>query len=210
MTLLLSLLMLLAADPSWKGKPASDWTEQEARQILADSPWARTVTAGVTRVQTEDDRREGGEMGQPHGVGFDGMKRAPGFVRLAVRWETALPVRVAELKAHEIEPPAVEGDGYQIAVYGVSAAFLKGDPLTLGNPLKKLASLKREGKKDAKPSSVEVFQREDSLVVVYLFPLSAEISRKDTIIDFEAVIGRIVCKQSFNVAEMQFQGRLEL
>ena len=104
----------------------------------------------------------------------------------------------------------VEGDGYKIAVYGIPSAFLKGDPPALGNPLKKLASLKREGKKDVKPSSVEVFQRQDGMVVVYLFPLSAEISRKDTIVDFEAVIGRIVLKQSFDLQPMQFQGRLEL
>jgi len=210
MKLLLPMLLLSAADPSWKGKPVSDWTEQDAHQILTDSPWAKPVTAGLMRIQTEDERREGGDMGQPHGVGVDGMKRAPGFVRLAVRWETALPVRVAELKVREIEPPTVEGDGYKIAVYGIPGAFLKGDPLTLGNPLKKLASLKREGKKDVKPSSVEVFQRPDGMVVVYLFPLSAEIARNDTALEFEAVIGRIVLRQSFDLREMQFQGRLEL
>jgi hypothetical protein len=203
------LLLILLADPSWKAKPVAAWTEQDARQILTDSPWAKPVTAGLMRIQTEDERREGGDMGQPHGVGVDGVKRAP-FVRLTVRWETALPVRIAGLKAREIEPPTVEGDGYKIAVYGIPSAFLKGDPLALGNPLKKLASLKREGKKDVKPSSVEVFQRQDGVVVVYLFPLSAEISRKDTILDFEAVIGRIVVKQSFDLREMQFQGRLEL
>ena len=112
------VLLLTAAESSWKDKPVSDWTEQDARQILSDSPWAKTVTAGLTRVQTEDERREGGNMGQPHGVGFDGVGEkeakpripnildrstpsAPGFVKLRVRWETALPVRVAELKARE-------------------------------------------------------------------------------------------------------------
>lgn len=210
MKLLLLVLLLSAADPSWKGKPVSDWTEQDARLILTDSPWAKPVTAGLMRIQTEDERREGGDMGQPHGVGVDGMKHAPGFVRLEVRWESALPVRIAELKVREIEPPTVEGDGYEIAVYGIPSAFLKSNPLALGNPLKKLASLKREGKKDVKPSSVEVFQRQDGIVVVYLFPLSAEISRKDAAFEFDAVIGRIVLRQSFDLKEMQFQGRLEL
>jgi len=221
------VLLLTAAESSWKDKPVSDWTEQDARQILSDSPWAKTVTAGLTRVQTEDERREGGNMGQPHGVGFDGVGEkeakpripnildrstpsAPGFVKLRVRWETALPVRVAELKAREIEPPTLEGEGYRIAVYRVPASYVNGDPKTLGNPLKKLASLKREGKKDVKPSSVEVFQREDGMAVVYLFPLSAEISMKDAVVDFEAVIGRIVLKQSFPVQQMLFEGRLEL
>jgi hypothetical protein len=215
--MLACVLSLAAADLVWKDKPSSDWTEQDARQILQDSPWAKTVTAGITRLQTEDERREGGNMGQPHGVGFDGMNRkqtgpksGPGFVTLRLRWESALPIRLAELKAREIEPPTLEGDGYEIAVYGVPRAFFNDDPKTLGNPLKKLASLKREGKKDVKPSSVEVFQRPDGLVVVYLFPLSAEISRKDTVMDFEAVIGRIVLKKSFDLQSMQFQGRLEL
>jgi hypothetical protein len=220
------VVLLPAAEP-WKDKPISDWTEQDARQILLDSPWAKTVTAGITRVQTEDERREGGNMGQPHGVGVDGLdpkesrakipnlfdnstRPAPGSVRLRVRWETALPVRVAELKAREIEPPTLEGEGYRIAVYSVPASYVKGDPKSLGNPLKKLASLKREGKKDVKPLSVEVFQREDGMAVVYLFPLSAEISRKDTVVDFEAVIGRIILRQSFNLQQMVFESRLEL
>jgi hypothetical protein len=57
---------------------------------------------------------------------------------------------------------------------------------------------------------VEVFQRTDGAAVVYLFPLSAEISRNDGRLEFEAHIGRIVVAQSFNLAEMEFQGRLEL
>jgi hypothetical protein len=80
----------------------------------------------------------------------------------------------------------------------------------LGQPLKNLAALKREGKKDVRPVRVEVLQRENGAVVVYLFPLSAEISRKDRRIRFEARIGRIVIAQDFDLSEMEFQGRLEL
>ena len=60
-----------------------------------------------------------------------------------------------------------------------------------------------------KPSSVEVFQLGDELVITYLFPLSAEISRNDRLIEFEARIGRVGIRQFFNLDEMQFQGRLE-
>jgi hypothetical protein len=55
-----------------------------------------------------------------------------------------------------------------------------------------------------------VFQRENSVVVVYLFPLSAEITRKDRRIQFEAHIGRIVLAQDFDLSEMEFLGKLEL
>jgi hypothetical protein len=80
----------------------------------------------------------------------------------------------------------------------------------LGAPLQKTAFLKREGKKDVKPSSVEVFQREDGLVVVYVFPPSAEISRNDKRIEFNALIGRVAVIQYFDPGQMIYQGKLEL
>jgi hypothetical protein len=129
---------------------------------------------------------------------------------LKLRWETALPVRIAEFKSREVEPPASEGDGYRIAVYGVPGTDFRGDPKELGKPLKNLAVLKRESKKDVRPIVVEVFQRESDVVVVYLFPLSAEITKNDRQIQFEAQIGRIVVSQTFDLRQMEFMGKLEL
>jgi hypothetical protein len=173
-------------------------------------------------------------MGQPRGVGNEGVDPkgsgptvspnifvGPGGddrsarslaqpITLKLRWESALPVQLAELKSHEAEPPTLEGDGYRIAVYGIPGAGFKGEPEELGKPLKSMAALKREGKKDVKPVSVEVFQRGSGLVVVYLFPLSAEIARNDRQLRFEAQIGRIVVAQTFDLSEMEFMGKLEL
>jgi hypothetical protein len=220
-------VLLLAADPSWKNKPIPSWTAAEARQILTDSPWAKTATAGLARIQSEDQRREGGDMGQPHGVGVDGLIdknikqtpidimqhgriQGPPSVPLRVRWETALPIQAAELKAGELDPPTLEGEGYKVAVYGIPTTTVKGDPKKLGEPLKSLAALKRDGKPDVRPISVEVFQRQDGFVVVYLFPLSAEIGKKDAIVEFDAQIGRLIIRQPFDVSQMYFQGRLEM
>ncbi len=226
--------LLMAADLVWKSKPAAQWTEEDAKQILVRSPWARENRATITRRLTEDQLREAGQMGQPRGLGNEGIdpkgsgekvspniftgpggddrspRSLPRPMTLQVRWESALPVRLAEIKAHEVEPPTLEGDGYQIAVYGVPGGDFKGDPKELGKPLKNLAALKREGKKDVKPVSVEVFQRENDVVVVYLFPLSAEIVKNDRQVQFEAQIGRIVVNQIFELNEMQFMGKLEL
>ena len=225
---------LMAADPVWKSKPAAQWTEEDARQILARSPWAKENRAVITRRLTEDQLREAGQMGQPRGIGYEGVdakgsgpkvspnvfsgpggddrgsRSLPQPIILRLRWESALPVQLAELKSHETEPPTLEGDGYRIAVYGIPGGDFKGDPEALGKPLKNLAALKREGKKDVRPASVEVFQRENGLVVVYLFPLSAEISKKDGQLQFEAQIGRIVVAQTFELSEMEFMGKLEL
>jgi hypothetical protein len=226
--LALSAVLAMAGDLAWKAKEINQWNEEDARQILRDSPWAKTTIGIISRLQTEDERREGGKMGQDHGVGFDGVdakgskptvvatirgavdpRRSSQAVTLNVRWESALPIRAAEIKAGA-EPPTLEGDGYRITVYGVPGVYFKKDPKSLGNPLKKEAALKREGKKDVKPSRVEVFQREDGLVIVYLFPLSAEITGKDGFVEFDARIGRVAVVQQFNVAQMKFHGNLEL
>src|ERR1700733_3930257 len=99
--------LLMAADATWLDKPIPSWTDADARQVLTDSPWCRLVIAGITRRQNEDERRAGGNMGQPTGVGFDGVDdrrvrpvlpqnvflpapTAPSraqLIRLLVRWE---------------------------------------------------------------------------------------------------------------------------
>jgi len=234
MCLALAATYLAAADPAWRIKPASEWSGQDAQQLLAVSPWSKEITATITRRLTEDQLREGGQMGQPHGIGYDGVdprgsgpkvspsvfsgrggddrsaRSLPQSIKVRLRWESALPVRLAELKSHEIDPPTLEGDGYRIAVYGIPGGDFKGDPAQLGLPLKRLAALKREGRKDVMPISVEVFPQELGVVVVYLFPLSAELTNKDGRVQFEAQIGRIVVAHTFDLTEMNFMGRLEL
>jgi hypothetical protein len=225
---------LIAADQVWESKPAAQWTEVDARQVLAESPWAKPTRAVITPRLTEGRLREGGQMGQSRGLGNDGVdpkdsgpkvspniftgpgagdrgpRSLPQSITLQLRWENALPVRIAELRLHEIEPLTLPGDGYSVAVYGVPGGGFKGSPEQLGQPLRSLAALKRDGKKDVRPVRVEVFQRENDAVVVYLFPLSAEISKQDRRIRFEAQIGRIVLAQDFDLSEMEYLGKLEL
>lgn len=230
-----SAALLMAADSPWKSKPTAQWTEEDATQLLAKSPWSMTVKAGVARRESEDELRDGGRMGQPIGVGYDNvdpkgsgpkfpanpleiftgsdLRSARSLVQamtLRLRWETALPVRLAELKAGKFAPPTQEGEGYRIGVYGIPNGNFTGDPKKLGDPLKEYAVLRREGKKDVHPVRVEVFEWNDGSAVVYLFPLSAEITRADEHLEFAAHIGRIVVAQNFSLADMMFMGKLEL
>src|SRR3984957_6696786 len=116
-----------ASSERWRNKAIANWTEGDAHQVLEKSPWAKMTVAGIARRQSEDERRAGGNMGQPTGVGFDGIddKRvrpvlpqnvfvpaptAPSraqLIRLLVRWESALPVQAAELKRAEGQPPTL-------------------------------------------------------------------------------------------------------
>src|SRR5471030_951234 len=65
--------LLMAADPAWKSKPSAEWTEEDARKILAASPWSKTTTAVIMRRRTEDELRTAGQMGQPRGVGNENV-----------------------------------------------------------------------------------------------------------------------------------------
>ena len=222
--------LLVAADPSWKSKPAQEWTPEDARLLLDDSPWAKPSIATLIPPLNEDQRRESGNMGQPHGVGYDGVEdkhtrpglsladillkpytpHPPEYLPVLVRWESSLPVRAAERKSGEPAPPAVEGDGYKIAVYGIPGGNFRGTPKSLGDPLRHLAALRRGGKPDVKPTRVEVFQEQNGLVIVYVFPVKAELTKRDTFVEFDAQIGRVAIRQTFDVTEMLFLGTLEL
>jgi len=224
-----------AADPSWKIKPPSAWTNDEAHEVLTDSPWSKMVHAIICPLPTEDQLREGGNMGLPRGVGYDGfpddrprphfslnpldvflpdrvVPRARPTIKLQLRWETALPVRAAEVKSHLAGPLASlnSPDGYVLAVYGVPNTNVEGSSKHLAKPLKPQAFLEREGKKSVRPLRVEVLRSEDALVILYVFPSSAEITLKDQWITFSARVGRLAIVQSFQVDAMKFQGTLEM
>jgi hypothetical protein len=260
LSLLTASMVLLAADGQpWKDKKVPEWTEDDARQVLTDSPWVKSVTPVMGR-QTNDNgqRRQGGGMGRGGGVGMGGIgvglpgmggmggprqrggmggpDNGSGYPNggggypnggnypqdgrsdrgyneppsLKVRWESALPVREAELKARETNAPTVDESHYAIAVYGVPNRMADAGSRNLADQLKKQAALKRTGKKDVKPSSVQVLQREDGMLLVFLFPRSNEITKEDRRIEFDAQIGRMQLTQSFYVEDMTFQGKLEI
>lgn len=132
--------------------------------------------------------------------------------KLTLRWESALPVREAELKARDTNAPTVDPGFYAIAVYGVPSRMANPDSKSLPDQLKKEATLKRDGQKDLKPSKVVVLQREDGPVILYLFqiPKSKAIAQEDRRVEFEAKAGRLEFSQAFFLDDMVYQGKLAL
>jgi hypothetical protein len=242
----ISVALVFAADQPWKDKQIAEWNEDDAKQVLTDSPWAKTAKPAIDRSANNGQRRSGGGMGRGGGIGIGGVGIGlPGMgggrrggmggpggggypgggqrggtddrstdynepPNLKLRWESAFPVREAELKARDTSAPTLDADHYAIAVYGVPSRMASGDSQSLAKKLKKQAAIKRDGKKDLKPSSVQVLQREDGPVIVYLFPRSKEITRQDKRVEFGAQIGRLQFTQSFYVDDMNYQGKLEL
>ena len=214
----------------WKDKLIAEWTVEEARQVLTESPWAKTVTPTPDGSGKLGQSRAG--VAQPGigiggiGIGLPGMGRhgmggagrgsndggspdSGQMPALTLRWVSALPMSSAQLIAHELNAPAVDEDHYAIAVYGLPSGMIKGDPNNLGAELKNRATIKREGKKDMKPSSVEVLMHDEGPVILYLFPRSNEITRKDKV-EFDAEVGQLKFTQDFLPDEMVYQDKLEL
>jgi len=234
----LSTFLAVAADESWKDKQIAEWSQDDAKQVLSDSPWVKTATPTINKSAGDGPRRSGrgggfgvggvriglpgvGGMGRRGGIGGPGTggggsprgaqtggtnddSHLPSTVTL--RWESALPVRGAELKTHDPNAPIVDEDAYAIAVYGLPNRMTLSDP----EQLKKQATLKRDGKKDMKPSRVELLQKDDGPVIVYLFPRTQEITKDDWKILFDAEIGRLKLGQSFYLDDMVYQGKREL
>lgn len=219
-------VFLTAADPAWQNKPVAQWTQDDAKQLLTDSPWVKQVTPQNVRDLSPDERREGGNMeaSEGHGIGLAGLgifgrrrqeeaiarahyKPTPDAVM--IRWESAMPVRAAEPKAGETDVPMIDDDHYAIVIYDI----LTPKRWNLANELKGIAYLKRDNGKMIKPSHVEILRDPDDekkATLVYLFPRKVEISKKEGRLEFVAQVGRLFVSQFFYTFQMQFQGELEL
>jgi hypothetical protein len=100
--------------------------------------------------------------------------------------------------------------GIGIGGVGFPSRMVNSDTKSFAEQLKKAATLKRDGKKDLKPSRVEVLQREDGPVILYQFPRTKEITQPDRRVEFAAHIGRLQFAQSFYLEDMVYLGQLEL
>lgn len=209
---------------SWKNKPLDQWDQDDAKQLLADSPWVGSVHPEIVRDLSPDERRASGNMEADigkgvglAGTGIFGAARAREAIARAhakpdpgnflVLWESARPVRAAEHKLGEPDPPVAESDYYKIVVYNIPTP----KRWNIEKELRGIAALKREKKKDLKPSRVQiVFREEGKADVIYLFRRSVEITKKDSYVGFSAQIGRLVLWQVFYPPQMLIQGRVEL
>jgi len=216
----------------WKDKRIDEWSPDEARQVLTDSPWAKTVTpvpndsgklahthAGLGPDSVGLGGVNLGLPGMGRRGGMNGAGRVPSdaasqdsgpLPTLTLRWISALPISSAQLISRELNAPAADEDHYAIAVYGLPSGIIRGDPGALAAGLKNHAAIKREGKKDIAPSSVEVILRDDGPLVVYSFARTTEITRKDAKIEFDAEIGRLKFTANFVPDDMLYRGTLEL
>lgn len=187
---LVSILPLVAQD--WTDRKIADWTEDDAKAALTDSPWAKPVEPHYVTVKSAERQRPRfsiGGLGRVE-VKRDGrtgtpVDRPPAPPRLIVRWESAPEVQAALVKAGIADAPSIPDGSDVVAVLGLPSRMV-------GDQKKLRAELKREGKPVVMSTGVRVLQRDDGTMVLFLFP------RTDRPATFETIIGPLEIVESFD------------
>jgi hypothetical protein len=214
-------LGLAAAGPPWKGKnpDPSKWTPAEAEQVLSNSPWSQRANAEFPHTRDEEPvsayalpgasqagipGRTGGTDGRwDGGVGKNTGRGQFPTLSVLVRWDSAAPVRQALAMSHE-STPQESSKSYVITVTGLVSAG-KDQPL---EALMGHSALKVPGRPPIPPEDAKVDAKTGTLRLY--FPRSPGITASDKDVVFSTRFGSLTVIKKFHLAEMFYQGRLEL
>ena len=235
---LLACTGLVAAE-FWKDKEFTAWSEQEVKKMLTDSPWSRAVT--VLSIDSSLAARMGGLSGGIVGVGVGsrgGQGAAGGGVggegagnlgggsfmapprrtRVAVRWVSALPIKVAIVRrqiadnggvAAEAEPSLEQEEPfYRVAVADIPLQFTE----VVGGrwELQEATLLKRKNRDPIRPVGIRFMSNEDLLTIEFRFPRTDAITIDDMEVEFLTMLGETKVRETFKLRDMMFRDRLTL
>jgi len=225
--LVITLAAALAED-FWAIRQPDQWSEQEIKRIVTDSPWAREVTAHIKGSDALFDTPLAAGTPSP----------AP---RIVVRWDSAVPVREACSKGG-MERYLFSCASKLLFLSGLSKKFeelskefyivsMSNYPNTLpakdrdapqhseaaNAALERLSErvqhrtfLKRKGKDPIKPARVVTLPAGQTLLLMVFFPRAASLTLDDKEVSFESADGTVEVRTKFNLGKMIYGGRLEL
>ncbi len=221
------------AEDFWVKKEYTQWTDDEVRKMLKDSPWAKDV---MINAQSMIPSGRAENSGGPGNSGFDVENSAGGsrggrggrtggdsggsgesLVSLNISWRSALPLKKALAKmrlASEGSVPAdlekllsTEDTSYVIVLSGLPPSMARA----MQNPEQLKESVLRPGKRV--PISLAGYQltpRGKVVDIVFVFPKTMRIAEDDKEVEVELKLGAIKLKRKFNLKEMMYSGKLEL
>ena len=236
--------MLWAAD-FWESKPFTDWNDKELRRVLTNSPWARqtnTVTTNARPPLPPPDTPASGfpagdgslirqpNFGRAGGTGADPAATLPDTsfdqgLPILIRWQTALPIREAQMRAKYGKEAATAPGAKKIldqdpTVYVISVTGIPGSLVNLGGAetakrsIQDQTTLTVRGKPALHPNAVEFARSGDNggenVDVLLAFPKTSPFTVADQEIDFASHIGTVDVKYRFRLKDMVFRGKLEL
>ncbi len=218
----------------WKKKKFPDWTEEEVRQMLSDSPWAKPVRVTV-RVDSPPDRGpvtwkdlgipgSGGTPTVPGGSPVGGIgappKKKQVHAAVTIRWASALPVKQAQMvRKYGAEAQSSfearrflerQESHYIIEVIGLPPILAYRGADFLADQLKRSSMLIPRGKKPILARYVEIPPFGAYLSITYRFPRTTPIVLADKEVEFFTDAGMVKLKKKFSLPSMLFEGGLAL
>jgi hypothetical protein len=215
----------LLADKPWKEKPASDWTIEDVRTILNDSPWVKVDSVGVfgdQRGQRDFSRMGGRASGGGRGGGGGGSgvsdsednQATRKLYWLQVTWVSD-PIRKAYARAGQLAGQGWNETGqnpeilqFYIQGDGLNQLIYPGD-----QSIKELSYLKTRKHKQVSPLQVvfrEPFDREP--LAVLAFPASIDgvptVTAEDKEVEAQIQLGDGRLKVKFKLRDMIVDGVL--
>lgn len=223
--LLFTLLTALSAAEFWDTSPPERWSSKDVQHLLTNSPWAHQTPVnlaggnfdsepgsggdrdrGGKARATSDDGPDGGAQSNRR-TGADNEPESP-FVQpssIAVRWDSALPVRLALATGMTATLPDLTV--YRIVIADVFPALAgRADQKTMASK----TTLSARGKSVVNAAKMEVVPRGKNLDFVFTFPRETVFSVEDKEIEFTTQFGGIRVRQRFRPKEMMFKGQTAL
>jgi hypothetical protein len=211
--LLIMTLSLWAAEP-WKTKKSTEWSVQEALQVLNHSPWANTESV-VTGMSFMDGQSTPGGMGQkprPQ-TGGDDLSTA----EYSVAWYSATPVRQAHARLASLNNRASEDElkGFLQPVTEVCNISIKGNYLKPFFEADKEAVIKKtyllvKGKEKIYATDYTPPASARAGLVLFHFPRSLNgapiLNENDKDVEFGTEVGGIRVRSHFTPKRMIFEG----
>lgn len=198
---------LRAEDDFWAAKPADQWTVEECEKLLADSPWAKTMTVARGALV------EG--LGAPAPRGRRGLVIAR-TVEVTIRWMSARPMKEALARVMSVERSrrarkAVERDqaGFIVVVKGlpVNVLQLSGESRAT---LERSAEIRIPGRDPLRVSRMATARDGATAELRFIFPEEPGLTAADKSAEFRFEMGRSTIKHKFQFDKMRYQGELAL
>jgi hypothetical protein len=221
-----------AAKTFWNEKKPEDWSADEIDELLNRSPWARDIVAnmkGQLGAGPAPKSNRGynvgggaGGRGSRGGGGDTGSSKSDkdkdnvviGTFRGVVRWESAIPVRLAQKK--EALPEAA--DYYILSVSGLpmagSGRRAKEDESDAPDAEEVAARIKDETRltpQHRDPILPEKIDNSSKRGALFYFRRDAEqltVEHKE--VTFTSKLGPLEVKAKFSLKDMLYRGKLEL
>jgi hypothetical protein len=238
-----STVSLWAAD-FWQAKPFTEWSEKDIQKMMESSPWSKPFSVALaanTPENTRGGRRAGSTTGgssggvsqmngpagttEQGGLGrYAGSAGDPGgavpTLNLVVRWQSAMPVREAVVKAKFGSEAATSPEAkkaleepvnhYILAIRGVPQGALQGDSEEVKKQMLSQGMLLIRGKDPIKPVDFLMQGSGRATEVLFAFPKTTPITEEDKEVEFVVHIGDYNIKQKFRLKDMLVNGKLDL